>query len=146
MVHSPVTTHFCGEAALFSMTTLSPNDNNLAINCNAIFHMLPGPCRILDHQKTSQLTIADGMTKIRNPTHRSIEYWKHIEYLFPLVRKWIGDAQAAGDQDHPCDPHWSSATPGFCPPTAYELRPALVRITEENSRGRGEKECEGRRG
>jgi len=36
---------------------------------------------------------------------------------------------------------------GPCPPTvAYEIRPALVRISEEDSRERAEKQCEGHRG
>jgi hypothetical protein len=34
---------------------------------------------------------------------------------------------------------------GPSPPTAYETQPALVRISEEDGRERGEKECEGRR-
>jgi hypothetical protein len=34
---------------------------------------------------------------------------------------------------------------GPCPPTAYEIQPALGRISEEDGRERGEKEYEGRR-
>ncbi|EDR00173.1 uncharacterized protein LACBIDRAFT_314740 [Laccaria bicolor S238N-H82] len=54
-----------------------------------------------------------------------------------------GEARAAGNQDHPCDP---LAAVDPCPPTGYELRPDLVRISEDDSRERDDKECEERRG
>ena len=41
-------------------------------------------------------------------------------------------------------PSSSSAAVGPCPPTVYDIRPVLVRITEEDSRESGEKECETR--
>ncbi|EDQ98466.1 uncharacterized protein LACBIDRAFT_300243 [Laccaria bicolor S238N-H82] len=40
-----------------------------------------------------------------------------------------GKARAAGNQDHPCDPHrLSSAAVDPCPPTGYELQLDLVRM------------------